>query len=331
MPVGQTAGTNRINVMEYRTIGSSELSVAPLAFGGNVFGWTADKATSFKLLDAFIDTGFNLIDTADVYSRWVPGNEGGESETIIGQWLNTRNNREKVVLATKLGAEMGPDQKGLSAAYVRQAVEASLKRLQTDYIDLYQTHFDDLDTSVEETLGALAELVKAGKVRVIGASNMEPERLTQSLAVSAQQKYPAYQTLQPEYNLFSREQYETKYEPICQEYGLSVIPYSSLASGFLTGKYRSEADASKSQRGEGITKKYLNDRGYRILEALDAVSERYNATPAQVSLAWLIARPSITAPIVSASDVAQWHDLAKAADLSLDDDAIDTLTDASAY
>lgn len=317
--------------MNYRSIGNSNLSVAPLAFGGNVFGWTADKATSFKLLDAFLDTGFNLIDTADVYSRWVPGNQGGESETIIGQWLSARDNRDKVVIATKLGAEMGPDKKGLSAAYVRQAVDASLKRLQTDYIDLYQTHFDDLDTSVEETLGALAELEKAGKVRVIGASNMESDRLRQSLTVSAQQKYPAYQCLQPEYNLFSREHYETQYEPICQEYGLGVIPYSSLASGFLSGKYRSEADASKSPRGGGITKKYLNDRGYKILNALDDVAEQYNATPAQVSLAWLIARPSITAPIVSASSVDQWHDLAKAADLSLDDEAIQTLTDASAY
>lgn len=317
--------------MKLRSVGNSTLSVAPLAFGGNVFGWTADKQVSFALLDAFVDAGFTLIDTADVYSRWVPGNQGGESETIIGEWLRQRGGRDKVVIATKLGAEMAPDKKGLSANYVRQAVEASLKRLQTDYIDLYQTHFDDPDTPVEETLGALADLVKAGKVRLIGASNMPPDRLEQSLVTSQQKQYPTYQSLQPEYNLFDREAYETNYEPICQENGLAVIPYSSLASGFLSGKYRSEADASKSPRGGGITKKYLNSRGHKILNALDDVAERYNATPAQVSLAWLIARPSITAPIVSASSVEQWHDLAKAAELSLDSNAIRALTDASAY
>ncbi|PRY42894.1 aryl-alcohol dehydrogenase-like predicted oxidoreductase [Spirosoma oryzae] len=317
--------------MTFRPIGTSTLSVAPLAFGGNVFGWTADKQVSFALLDAFVDSGFNLIDTADVYSRWVPGNQGGESETIIGEWLRQRGGRDKVVIATKLGAEMAPDKKGLSASYVRQAVEASLKRLQTDYIDLYQTHFDDLGTPVEETLGALADLVQTGKVRVIGASNMTPDRLEQSLIASQQKHYPAYQCLQPEYNLFDRENYETNYEPICRENGLGVIPYSSLASGFLSGKYRSEADASKSPRGGGITKKYLNSRGHQILNALDDVAERYSATPAQISLAWLMARPSITAPIVSASSVDQWHDLAKSAELSLDSNAIKALTDASAY
>ncbi len=317
--------------MTFRPIGTSTLAVAPLAFGGNVFGWTADKQVSFALLDAFVDSGFNLIDTADVYSRWVPGNQGGESETIIGEWLRQRGGRDKVVIATKLGAEMDPDKKGLSASYVRQAVEASLKRLQTDYIDLYQTHFDDLGTPVEETLGALADLVQAGKVRVIGASNMTPDRLEQSLVTSQQKHYPAYQCLQPEYNLFDRENYETNYEPICQKNGLGVIPYSSLASGFLSGKYRSEADASKSPRGGGITKKYLNSRGHQILNALDDVAERYSATPAQISLAWLMARPSITAPIVSASSVDQWYDLAKSAELSLDSNAIKALTDASAY
>lgn len=317
--------------MKLRSIGTSNLSVAPLAFGGNVFGWTADKHVSFALLDAFVDSGFTLIDTADVYSRWVPGNQGGESETIIGEWLRQRGGRDNVVIATKLGAAMAPDKKGLSADYVRQAVEASLKRLQTDYIDLYQTHFDDPDTPVEETLGALADLVKAGKVRLIGASNMPPDRLEQSLVTSQQKQYPTYQSLQPEYNLFDREAYETNYEPICQENSLAVIPYSSLASGFLSGKYRSEADASKSPRGGGITKKYLNSRGHKILDALDELTERYNATPAQISLAWLMTRPSITAPIVSASSVAQWHDLAKAAELSLDTDAIRKLSDASAY
>ncbi|GAB3561948.1 aldo/keto reductase [Spirosoma luteolum] len=317
--------------MENRTIGSSDLSVAPLAFGGNVFGWTADKSTSFKLLDAFVDAGFNLIDTADVYSRWVPGNRGGESETIIGQWLAERTNRDRVVIATKLGADMGDGRKGLSATYVRQAVEDSLKRLQTDYIDLYQTHYDDTDTAVEETLGALADLVQAGKVRVIGASNYDPGRLVQSLNVSAQQGYPAYQSLQPEYNLFDRETFETTYQPICQEYGLSVISYYSLASGFLTGKYRSEADVSKSPRGASIKDKYLNERGFRILKALDAVADQYRATPGQVALAWLMAQPTIAAPIASATSVEQLQDIAKAADLALDQAALDSLTDASAY
>ncbi|MCK8492819.1 aldo/keto reductase [Spirosoma sp. RP8] len=316
--------------MEKRKIGHSELSVAPLSFGGNVFGWTADESTSFQLLDAFVAAGFNLVDTADVYSRWVPGNNGGESETIIGKWLKQSGKRDQVVIATKLGAEMAPDKKGLSKEYVKQAVEDSLRRLQTDYIDLYQTHYDDLNTPVQETLEALDKLINEGKVRVIGASNFTPERLKESLEVSEKLGYAAYQSLQPEYNLYDRQNYETQYEPIVQQYGLSVISYYSLASGFLTGKYRSEADLSKSPRGQGV-KKYLDDRGQSILKALDEVAEQYNATPAQVSLAWLMARPGITAPIASATSVDQLHEIAKAAELKLDEAAIDKLTTASAW
>lgn len=316
--------------MEKRTIGRSDLSVAPLAFGGNVFGWTADESTSFQLLDAFVDTGFNLIDTADVYSKWVPGNQGGESETIIGRWLKKSGKRDQVIIATKLGSEMAPDKKGLSKAYMQCAVDASLQRLQTDYIDLYQSHYDDLDTPVQETLEGFDELVKAGKIRFIGASNFSPERLIESLEVSATSNYPIYQSLQPEYNLYDRQKYETEYESIVTKYGLGVIGYFSLASGFLTGKYRSEADFAKSQRGQGM-KKYLNDRGFRILKALDEVAEQYKATPAQVSLAWLIARPSITAPIASATSVEQLHDIARAAELTLDQAAIEKLNTASAW
>jgi aryl-alcohol dehydrogenase-like predicted oxidoreductase len=281
-------------------------------------------------LDAFVAAGFNLIDTADVYSRWVPGNQGGESETIIGKWLKQSGKRDQVIIATKLGAEMAPDKKGLSKNYIQTEVEESLRRLQTDYIDLYQSHYDDLNTPIEETLEAFGQLISSGKVRVIGASNFTPERLRQSLEISGREGYPAYQSLQPEYNLFDREKYETQYEPICQQYGLGVINYYSLASGFLTGKYRSVADLSKSPRGQGI-KKYLNERGERILKALDDVSEQYNSTPAQISLAWLMAHPGITAPIASATSVEQLNDLAKAADLTLDQSAIDKLTAASSY
>lgn len=316
--------------MEKRTIGHSDLSVAPLAFGGNVFGWTADEATSFRLLDAFVEAGFNLIDTADAYSRWVPGNQGGESETIIGKWLKQSGKRDQVVIATKLGADMGQGRKGLSKEYIQREVDESLRRLQTDHIDLYQSHFDDPDTPVAETLGAFGKLIEAGKVRYIGASNFSPERLRESIETSASQGLPAYQSLQPEYNLYDREKFETQYAPICQQYGLGVINYYSLASGFLTGKYRSEADLSKSQRGQGV-KKYLNDRGQRILTALDEVAEQHSATPAQVSLAWLMAQPTIAAPIASATSTDQLGDIAKAADLHLDQPTLAKLTDASAY
>ncbi|WP_020601612.1 aldo/keto reductase [Spirosoma spitsbergense] len=317
-------------MMEKRIIGSSDLSVAPLAFGGNVFGWTADESTSFQLLDAFVEAGFNLIDTADVYSHWVPGNKGGESETIIGNWLKKSGKRDQVIIATKLGAEMAPNKKGLSKQYMLREVEASLQRLQTDYIDLYQSHYDDLDTPVEETLDGFGQLIKEGKVRIIGASNYTPERLKQSLEISAKQGYPTYQSLQPEYNLYDRKKYEEQFAPIVQQYGLGVINYYALASGFLTGKYRSDADLSKSPRGQRA-KNYLNDRGFRILQALDEVAAQYNATPAQVSLAWLMAQPNIAAPIASATSVDQLHDIAKSVELNLDESAIDKLTTASAW
>jgi aryl-alcohol dehydrogenase-like predicted oxidoreductase len=314
--------------MDKRKLGSSELAIAPLVFGGNVFGWTADEATSFRLLDAFVAAGFDCIDTADVYSRWAAGNSGGESETIIGKWLKRRGRRDDVVLATKVGAEMAADKKGLSKAYILRSAEDSLKRLQTDYIDLYQSHRDDATTPVEETLEAYGQLVAQGKVRVIGASNFDAKRLVDSLAASKQHGYPRYQTLQPNYNLHDRADFETALEPACLAQGVGVICYYSLASGFLTGKYRSEGDLGKSVRGRGI-KKYLTDRGLRILNALDDVSGRVAATPAQVALAWLMARPSVTAPIASATSPAQLDELIGAARIRLDADAIATLDKAS--
>ncbi|MBD2752836.1 aldo/keto reductase [Spirosoma validum] len=316
--------------MEKRTIGHTDLAVAPLAFGGNVFGWTADEQTSFQLLDAFADAGFNLIDTADSYSHWVPGNKGGESETIIGNWLKKSGKRDQIIISTKVGSGLPDGKKDLSAKYILNAVDKSLQRLQTDYIDLYQSHYDDLDTLIEETLEAFGQMIKAGKVRFIGASNFSPERLTQSLEISQKEGFPVYQSLQPEYNLYDRETYETQYEPIVNKYGLGVINYYSLASGFLTGKYRSEADLSKSPRGEGV-KHYLDERGMRILKALDEVAEAYKATLAQISLAWLISQSSITAPIASATSVTQFQDIAKAADLKLDSSALYKLNAASAF
>ena len=273
--------------MKLRKLGISGLEVSPLVFGGNVFGWTVDEAESFRLLDAFVGAGFNFIDTADVYSKWAPGNHGGESETIMGNWLKSRANRPKVVIATKVGIEMGPEKKGLSKAYILRAVEDSLTRLQTDYIDLYQSHTDDKETPLAETLEAFAQLVKEGKVRAIGASNYSAERLAEALQVSKQSGLPSYQSLQPNYNLYDRADYEAKPEGVCQSNGLGVIPYFSLASGFLTGKYRSEADLAASKRGQFV-KKYLNDRGFRILRALDKVAKDVHSTPSQVSLAWLM-------------------------------------------
>ena len=316
--------------MEKRKLGRSELTVAPLAFGGNVFGWTVDEPNSFKLLDAFTGAGFNLIDTADVYSKWVSGNKGGESETIIGNWLKQSGKREQVIIATKVGGEMGPQQKGTSKAYITKAVEDSLRRLQTDYIDLYQTHFDEETTPVEETLATYAELIKAGKVRVIGTSNMSPERLTLSLHNSEDYGYPRYETLQPEYNLYDRQKFETSYMPVCEEHGLSVLPYYALASGFLSGKYRSKADISKSPRGQKALS-YLNDRGMKILAALDEVAARYKTNPASVAIAWLAQRPGIAAPIASATSVAQLEELLQASKLGLDQAAIEQLNEASAF
>jgi aryl-alcohol dehydrogenase-like predicted oxidoreductase len=316
--------------MKKRKLGNSGLEISPLALGGNVFGWTADEPKAFGLLDAFVASGFNFIDTADVYSRWAPGNQGGESEAIIGKWLKQSGNRKKVVLATKVGWEMGPDKKGLSKSYIFRAVEDSLQRLQTEYIDLYQSHVEDPHTPLEETLEAYAQLIKQGKIRAIGASNHSAERLAQALQISEQRGYPSYQSLQPLYNLYDRAEYETRLEPLCREKGLGVITYFSLASGFLTGKYRSENDLSKSARGERV-KKYLNDRGFRILKALDQVAKQYNSNPATVSLAWLIARPTVTAPIASATSIEQLRALIEAPKLELDHSATELLNQASAY
>ncbi len=315
--------------MKKRGLGNTGLEIAPLAFGGNVFGWTADEPTSFRLLDKFAAEGFDFIDTADVYSRFAPGNEGGESETIIGNWMKRSGNREKVTIATKVGMEMGADKKGLSKSYILRSAEDSLKRLQTDYIDLYQSHIDDSQTPLEETLEAFAQLIEQGKVRAIGASNYSAERLAQSLEVSKQLKVPRYESLQPLYNLYDRAEFEEKLEPLCLEKNIGVISYFSLASGFLTGKYRSEDDLSKSPRGRRA-KTYMNERGYRILDALDRVSKQYNSTPARVSLAWLIARPSVTAPIASATSLEQLDDLIEATRLELDDSSIELLNQASA-
>jgi aryl-alcohol dehydrogenase-like predicted oxidoreductase len=312
-----------------RKLGNSGLEIAPLAFGGNVFGWTVDEAMSFKLLDAFVAAGFSLVDTADLYSRWVPGNSGGESERIIGNWFKQSGKRDAVVLATKVGMDMGDDRKGLSRKYILRAVEDSLKRLQTDRIDLYQSHTDDPETPLEETLEAYAQLIKEGKVLAIGASNYTEARLAEALVVSEVNGFPRYETLQPEYNLFDRSEYESGLEALCLEKELGVITYYSLASGFLSGKYRSEADLSKSARGQGV-KKCLNTRGFRILDALDRVAAAHQATPASVALAWLIARPSVTAPIVSATNLAQLDELVRAATLSLDGNAVALLNEASA-
>ncbi|MGK6307910.1 aldo/keto reductase [Variovorax sp. DT-64] len=316
--------------MQLRPLGRSGLQVSPLAFGGNVFGWTVDEKLSFRLLDAWLDAGFNFVDTADVYSHWVPGHSGGESETIIGKWLRQGGKRNQVVLATKVGKPMGEGKKGLSPAYIRQAVDASLKRLQTDHIDLYQSHDDDADTPLADTLGAFAELIKAGKVRAIGASNYSAPRLAEALDVAEREGLPRYESLQPLYNLYDRAVFEEALEPLCLERGVGVINFYALAAGFLTGKYRSEADAVKSARGASTTKKYLNPRGLRILAALDEVAGTYRVTPGQVALAWQIARPSITAPIASATSVQQLEELAGAAQLSLDAEAIALLDKASA-
>ncbi len=316
--------------MELRRLGNSDIQTPPLVLGGNVFGWTVDEADSFRLLDRFRDAGFNFIDTANVYSRWKPGNRGGESEAIIGNWMKSRGNRSQVVIATKVGHEMDPERKGLKKSNILREAEMSLQRLQTDYIDLYQSHVDDLETPVEEALEAYAGLVKAGKVRAIGASNFSAERLTKSVEAARKFGFPCYVSLQPQYNLCERTEYESKLEATCVELGLGVIPYFGLARGFLTGKYRTEADLSKSLRGQGV-KKYLNDSGRSILAALDKVSAETSTNPAQVALAWLIARPSITAPIASATSLEQLDDLIASTRLELTGDQIQRLNQASAY
>jgi aryl-alcohol dehydrogenase-like predicted oxidoreductase len=315
--------------MKKRMLGNSGLQVAPLALGGNVFGWTADERTSFRILDAFSSAGGNLVDTADVYSTWAPGHKGGESETVLGKWLKRDGNRKKVLVATKVGKEMGPDRKGLSKSYSLRAAEESLRRLRTDTIDLYQAHADDPETPLEETLAAFAQLVKEGKVRAIGASNYGAARLSEALATSRQQGVPAFQSLQPLYNLYDRSEYEAGLEPLCREKGLGVIPYFPLAAGFLTGKYRSEKDLDGRPRGEFV-KRYLDARGFRILDALDEAARLCRSAPATVALAWLIARPGITAPIASATTLDQLSDLTKAMELALDRSVVELLDRAGA-
>lgn len=316
--------------MKKSKLGHTDIEVSPLAFGGNVFGWTADEAMSFKLLDAFVDAGFNFIDTADVYSHWAPGNKGGESETIIGKWLQRSGRRDRVVIATKVGKEMGPDRKGLSKTYILRAVDESLQRLQTDFIDLYQSHADDPQTPLEETLAAYDQLIKEGKVRVIGASNYDAKRLDLALKVSEQQGYARYQCLQPLYNLYDRADFEKELESLCRQQGLSVISYFSLASGFLTGKYRSAEDLTDRARAD-MVKKYLDERGLRILAALDKVARQHELAPVKVALAWLIAQPSITAPVASATSLEQLQMLIDATAVELDRSAVDLLNAASAY
>nr|WP_298690574.1 aldo/keto reductase [uncultured Dongia sp.] len=311
-------------------LGRSGLQVSKLCFGGNIFGWTVDAATSHRLLDGFVDAGFNFIDTADVYSKWHDGNQGGESETIIGTWLKARGKRDQVVIATKVGSDMGDGEKGLSKAYITRAVERSLRRLQTDYIDLYQSHWDDPSVPVEETLEAYAALIKAGKVRAIGASNFTPERLSAALKAHATQGLPRYESLQPEYNLYERAGFEGELAALCHREEIGVITYFSLAGGFLTGKYRSAADLGKSARGSDV-EKYLDARGQRILGALDAVAAQTGATPTRVALAWLMAQPAVTAPIASATSPTQLAELVAAGTLILDAAALATLTAASAY
>ena len=311
--------------MEKRPLGRSGLAIAPLVLGGNTFGWTADEATSFAILDRFVEHGFDLIDTANVYSAWVPGHDGGESERIIGRWLKKGGKRERVLIATKVGHPMTSTDKGLGRSAIEKHVEASLRRLQTDRIDLYQTHKDDPDTPIEETLEALDRLVKAGKVRAIGASQYDGARLRESMAASERLGIASYQTLQPEYNLMDRAGFERDLQPVAREHGLAVIPFYGLAKGFLTGKYRKAADIEGRPRADGLKKYFADERGVRMLSALDGVSKRLGATPAQVALAWTMAQPTIAAPIVSVTSVAQLDEIAPAARLKLDAAALAAL------
>lgn len=315
--------------MQKRKIGNSQLLVSPLAFGGNVLGWTIDKTTSFEVLDAFYASGCNFIDTANFYARWASG-IGGESETILGQWLKSRNNRNQIVLATKVGMDMGNGNMGLSKKYILSAVNESLKRLQTDYVDLYQSHKDDERTPVEETLSAYEQLIKEGKVRYIGASNFTAARFQESLDKSEKYSLPRYECLQPHYNLLERKSFETELEPICLKNKVSVINYFPLASGFLTGKYRDEQDLGKSIRGSSLGK-FLNKKGETVLAALDEVAAKHKAKPASVTLAWYMARPSIAAPIASATSVVQLNELVAATQLHLDKSDIDRIDSCSMY
>lgn len=313
--------------MKTRKLGRSSIETPPLVLGGNVFAWTVDEAMGFRILDAFVAAGFNCIDTADIYSRWVPGHVGGESEALIGRWLKLRGNRSRVCIFTKVGMAV-QGKKGLSRARILDAVEGSLSRLETDYLDLYQSHVDDVETPQEETLGAYENLIKQGKVRAIGASNFKADRLAAALDVSKKSGLPRYESLQPDYSLMERDGYEGALQSLCLKEDIGVINYWPLASGFLTGKYRSEADLKKSPRGQGV-KKYMNDRGMKVLSALDRVGKSKGATPAQVALAWCMARPGVTAPIASATNLDQLNELLQAVNLQLDPASIELLDQAS--
>lgn len=316
--------------MTKRTLGSLGLKVSPIMLGGNVFGWTIDEKQSFAILDHFADRGFNFIDTADMYSSWVPGNQGGESETILGNWFKKSGKRDQIILATKLGVSMGEGKKGLGAAYIKEAVEASLKRLQTDYIDLYQAHVDDKETSLSETLQAFTGLVKEGKVRIIGASNYSGDRLQEAESISRREGLARYETLQPDFNLYTRQEYEKDLASVVAEFNLGVIPYFSLASGFLTGKYKSKEETEKANRA-GMLGKYFDERGLRILKALETVSKETGAKQATIALAWLLSRPHILAPIASATSIHQLDEILAAADLKLTPEQLKKLSEASTY
>jgi len=313
-----------------KKLGNTDLQTAPIVFGGNVFGWTLNEKESFRILDEFVDAGFNTIDTANVYSRWVPGNEGGESETIIGKWMKERGNRDKMTVITKVGSDMGQGHRDLSEKHILKAVEDSLRRLRTDAIDLYLSHWDDENTPVEETLGAYGKLIKAGKVRFIGASNLPPERLKESLNASMQNGLPRYEVFQPEYNLFDRQGFEEGVAPVCREEGLGVITYFSLAKGFLSGIYRSKDDLGKSVRGGGV-EGYLNERGFRILKALDELAAKHEVSQAAVALAWLIHQPDVTAPIASATKSSHLEAFTEAVQMKPEPEDMQLLEKASAY
>jgi aryl-alcohol dehydrogenase-like predicted oxidoreductase len=315
--------------METRKLGNSNLEIAPLVFGGNVLGWTVDESTSFSILDAFVDAGFNAIDTADVYSSWAPGNRGGESEAVIGKWIRRRNRSNDLIIITKVGMDMGQGRSGLGRDHIIRSIDESLGRLGRDYVDVYMAHRDDRKTPLDETLEAFSRLVRAGKVRTLAASNYDGARLGQALDISQRDGMNRFDCLEPLYNLYDRAAFESELRDVCLSRKVGVIPYYGLASGFLTGKYRSAEDATKSPRGGGIVKKYLNDRGRRILEALDEVSQRLNASPAQVSIAWLIAQPAVTGPIVSATGLEQLKEIVAATNLVLDTEAMSLLDAAS--
>jgi aryl-alcohol dehydrogenase-like predicted oxidoreductase len=313
-----------------RKLGRTDLDVSVLCFGGNVFGWTTDAAQSAVVLDAFVEAGGNFVDSADVYSRWVPGNSGGESEVILGQWMKDRGNRKDIIVATKLGSPMGEGKQGLSRAYMVQAVEDSLKRLQTDYIDLYQAHRDDQETPLEEIMAAFDDLVKQGKVRWIGASNFSSERLAEANKVAQKGGWSRYESIQPPYHLLQRSDFEAKLEPLCQKDEIGVITYSSLASGFLTGKYQQGQELPSSGRASGVQQKFFNEKGWAVLEAVESVAKRLGATPAQVALAWIARRPGMTGPIASATTKEQLDEIVGGIALKLDDEAVATLEQASA-